>query len=82
MTLQVRVQLAAFAPKDMKRWVRERNTDCYCPIEDDNHTVVLGMNFIGDPPGEVVGEFWFDAEGGLHVEVASDKDSSENISAG
>lgn len=52
-----------------KRWVRERGTDCYCPIDDSDGCVVLGMNMIGEPPAdaEVVGEFYFDEVDGLII---------------
>jgi len=47
----------------MKRlWLRERDADpaCWCPWELPA-TVVLGLNLITDlPPGDDVGEFWFD----------------------
>lgn len=46
-----------------KRWLRERDTDCYCPIDDEDGSIVLGMNYIGECPGELVGEFFY-REGG------------------
>jgi hypothetical protein len=56
---------------DWTKWVRERGTDCYCPIEDDG-SVVIGMNLIGFPmreKGRVVGEFYYDKSGELVVEL-------------
>jgi len=52
-------------------WVKERNTEppTYCPLERAENAVVLGMNFIGEPRGKVVGEFWFDDEGELRMEL-------------
>ena len=40
-----------------KKWVREKGTDCYCPIEGSR--VVVGMNMIGSCPGELVGQFYY-----------------------
>jgi len=55
----------------MKRlWLRERDADpsCWCPWEPAT-TVVMGLSFIGpQPPGDDVGEFWFD-DGGLNIQL-------------
>lgn len=49
-------------------WIRERGTDCYCPIEDGN--IVIGMNLITtEPPGPCVGEFWYDKDLKIQVEL-------------
>lgn len=49
-----------YAPQGViiyKKWVREKETDCYCPI--DGSSVVVGMNIIGICPGELVGQFYY-----------------------
>jgi hypothetical protein len=53
-----------------KYWIRERGTDCYCPVEGSN--IVTGMNFITTEshlPGICVGEFWYDKDLKIQVEL-------------
>ncbi len=50
----------------LEKFVRQRGTECFCPVEfnkDGTVTVVLGLSLLTyNPPGEVVGEFWFDEQ--------------------
>ena len=62
-------------------WVKERGTDWYCPLDIIRFDgmmlesrVVTGMNFMGDPEKAhknalVVGEFWYEGDTSLSVEV-------------
>ena len=55
----------------MKLWLRERDMlpACWCPWEPPA-TVVLGLNLITDlPPGDDVGEFWFDEEDAPNIQL-------------
>lgn len=54
-------------------WAKQRgsNPPAYSPVEfyENGAKVVLGMTLLTDePPGEVVGEFWFEA-GGLEFSL-------------
>jgi len=59
----------------MEKWLKERKpTDvntisCYCPLDGDN--VVVGLSFMGSKPpfGAMVGEFWFDENLNICVEL-------------
>jgi hypothetical protein len=51
-----------------KYWIRERGTDCYCPIEDGK--ILTGMNLVTiSPPGICVGEFWYDKDFKIQAEL-------------
>lgn len=52
----------------MKRYVREKGTDCYCELTEYDY-IETGMNLITKtPPENVVGEFYYNEDGELIVE--------------
>ena len=59
----------------MKRrlWLLERDSSppCHCPFEPPD-TVVIGLNMIGVPPGQVVGEFSLDEKDGVQIRLYTD----------
>lgn len=59
------------AMSEWTEWLQERGTDTYCPLEGGS--VVIGMNYVGDAPGKVVGEFWFDDAGNVHIKLEEHK---------
>lgn len=59
----------------LDKWLKERGSDppVFCPFEEPS-TVVLGMNLITiTPPGEVIGEFWYDGSD-IHIEFYRGRD--------
>ena len=54
-----------------KEWVKERGVEppLYCPLDREQGAVIVGMNFMGTPREPVVGEFWYDNDGEIHVEL-------------
>ena len=57
----------------MDQWLRQRGTQCWCPYEPPDK-VIVGLNLIADtPPGEDVGEFWYDKDDELHIEMREPK---------
>jgi len=50
-----------------KKWVKDRDVGTYCPLEGE--TVVLGWVVASHVPGEVVGEFWYDENHRIKVEL-------------
>jgi len=65
---------------DMKQYVREKGSGCFCPIEDG--FVYVGLNYFDTRPpqnGEVIGEFYYDAAGEVIVKYYDkDGDSTNN----
>lgn len=51
-------------------WLLERGSvpPCYCPFEPP-YTVVLGLSWLGMPPGQVVGEFSLDEAGDVQIRL-------------
>jgi hypothetical protein len=49
----------------VEMFLRERGTDIYCPFDGE---CIVFDNHIGECPGECVGEFWYDADGQLHIQ--------------
>lgn len=49
-------------------WLLERGSipSCHCPYEPPD-TVVLGLSWLGPPPGRVVGEFSLDEAGDVQI---------------
>lgn len=45
-------------------WLKQINTgvpvDAYCPVDLETGRIIVGLTYIGEPDGEVVGEFWYD----------------------
>jgi len=46
------------------KWVKRINSnipvDVYSPINLETGQLTLGLGYIGEPDGEVVGEYWFE----------------------
>jgi len=46
-----------------KKWVKEKRYDTmpvYCPIDLETGIIMTGISYIGEPDGEIVGEFWYE----------------------
>lgn len=59
-----------------EKWVQQIDTDCpipvYCPIDLEKGTVVVGLTYIGEPEGEVVGTFEYTKDG-IKVHLSGEK---------
>lgn len=53
-----------------ENWVKERGKDCYSPIDLDNNEVMVGFCIItNEPPGDVLGEYWFEKDDNVIVQL-------------
>lgn len=54
----------------MRGWLKQRGTEppVYSPIDEDGN-IVVGMAFMGEAPGHLVGEFWFNGSGKIGVKL-------------
>lgn len=67
-------------------WLKERNSECpipvYCPVDLKTGSIMIGLTYLGEPKGDVVGEFWYE-EGEVKAELyASSKQTKrgkENV---
>lgn len=48
----------------IEKWLKQRNPpvpiDVYCPVNLETGQIVVGLSYVGEPDGEVVGEFWYE----------------------
>lgn len=51
-------------------FLRERGTDCYCPYDTESGELTTGLSYIIlTQPENVVGEFWYNEQGELQIEL-------------
>ena len=61
-----------------KTWVRQIDSDCpipaFCPIDLETGVVMVGLTYLGEPEGKIVGTFTYDKEG-VKVYLSEPKES-------
>lgn len=63
-----------------EKWLKQRNppipVDAYCPVDLEKGRVMVGLTHIGEPDGEIVGEFWYEGSD-IHVKLFESKQNKE-----